>query len=112
MNNNRLSLALLGGLLAAPLTLHAQSGWTGYGSVVELIPSAEERYVVKLNVADNPSDCKTTDTFYQDYSASGAAQMFRTLLEAVASDKRVRVFVTGNCELNGYSQISSVGIQP
>jgi hypothetical protein len=92
--------------------VYAVSGWTGDAMVVELTPTSHQRYIVTLKVSGNPSGCRNKEIFYQDYSTPGSQQMFRTLLEAVSSGKRVRVYVTGNCELNGYSEISSVSIIP
>jgi hypothetical protein len=99
-------------LFALPFHLQAVSGWTDYGTVAELTPTIHHRYLVRLNISENPSGCKDKSTFYQDYSQTGADQMFRTLLEAVASGKQVRVFVTGRCELKGYAEFSSVTILP
>jgi hypothetical protein len=99
-------------LLMLPVTLQAGSGWSDYTTVVELMPSSQHRYTLQLQLTDNPSGCRSKDTFYQDYAASGAEQMFHTLLEALIAGKRVRVFVTGRCELNGFAEISSVGILP
>lgn len=90
----------------------AVAGWTDYGSVTELRPTSNGRYLVVLNVDENPSGCKNDETFYQDYGFPGSKQMFDTLLEAVVAGKKVRVYVTGKCELNGYAEISSVGIVP
>jgi hypothetical protein len=97
-------------LFAHPL--QAASGWTDYGTVSELTPSTQYRYLVRLNISKNPSDCRNKSTFFQDYTATGSDQMFRTLLQAVTFGKRVRVYVTGRCELNGYAEISSVTIVP
>lgn len=88
------------------------SGWTETTTIAELTPSSRHRYTVRLNLTDNPNDCRSKNTFYQDYSANGSDQMFRTLLEAIVSAKRVRVLTTGRCELNGYGEISSVSILP
>lgn len=98
--------------LIFPTTALAVSGWTDLATVAELNPGTQFRYLVKLEVAENPSGCKNKNTFYQDYSATGSDHMFRVLLEAVSSGKRVRVKVTGKCELSGYSEISSVAIVP
>ncbi len=106
-----LRLSALALLLPVP-AIAGGSGWTDYTGIAELTPTSHHRYTVRLNLSDNPGGCRSKDTFYQDYSASGAQQMFQTLLEAVASGKRVRVFVTGRCELNGYGEISSVSILP
>jgi hypothetical protein len=110
----RESIQAVGLLLLTTLPFHLQavSGWTDYGTVAELTPTIHHRYLVRLNISANPSGCKDKATFYQDYAKTGADQMFDTLLQAVASNKQVRVFVTGNCELNGYSEISSVTILP
>ncbi|WP_126456387.1 hypothetical protein [Sulfuriflexus mobilis] len=102
--------ACLSMLLFTPVTTFANSGWTNHVQVTELTPTTHERFLVTLNVTKNPSGCKNKEIFYQDYSSSGSEKMFHTLLEAVVSGKKVRVFVTGKCELNGYSEISSVGI--
>ncbi len=99
-------------LLLASLADAGSSGWTGYTTVAELTPSSQQRYTVRLDLADTPSGCRSKDTFYQDYAASGAELIYRTLLEALISGKRVRIFVSGRCELNGYSEISSVSILP
>ncbi len=106
-----LRLSALTLLLPLP-ALAGGSGWTDYAGIAELTPTSHHRYTVRLHLSDNPGGCRSKDTFYQDYSASGAQQMFQTLLEAVASGKQVRVFVTGRCELNGFSEISSVSILP
>ena len=111
--NLRLSYAIcLGALLSVPITAYSVSGWTDYVPVAELTPSTQGRFLVKLKVSENPSGCKNKEIFYQDYSIPGSQQMFDTLLKALESGKKVRVHVTGKCELNGYSEISSVAIVP
>ena len=99
-------------LLYSPLTVTAVSGWTDYVPVTELTPTIHGRYLVKLKASRNPSGCKNTEVFYQDYNIPGFEQLFDTLLKAVVSEKKVRVYVTGRCDLNGYSEISSVAIKP
>jgi len=90
----------------------AGSGWTDYVLVSEITPTVHHRYLVKLKVSENPSDCKDKEVFYQDYSAPGSDQIFRILLEALSSGNKIRVFVTGKCEINGYAEISSTTIVP
>jgi len=102
----------VGALLFIPMVVFAVSGWTDYAPVIELTPTIHGRFLVKLKVPENPSGCKNKEIFYQDYSAPGSEQIFHALLEAVASEKMVRVYVTGKCGFNGYSEISSVGIVP
>jgi hypothetical protein len=96
---------------AAPAAL-AEAGWTDYALVTELTPTIHQRYEVTIAVQQNPSGCREKQVFFQDYSAKGSEQMYLALLESVSSGKRVRVFVTGECGVNGYARISAVGIRP
>ncbi len=99
-------------LFSLPMPVVAGSGWTEHAPVAELIPTIHGRFLVKLKVNDNSSGCREKETFNLGYGIAGSEQIFQTLLEAVASAKMVRVFVTGKCEISGYSEISSVGILP
>jgi hypothetical protein len=99
-------------LSLTPFKVFAEAGWTSLGQVVELTSTNQFRYLVTLQVAANPSSCRNKMIFYQDHRSPGSELMFRTLLAAVTSGNMVRVYVTGNCELNGYSEISSVSIVP
>lgn len=101
----------LAALLFLPLPSLA-AGWTDYAPVSELNPTTQGRFIVKINVSENPSGCRNKKIFYQDYSVSGHRQMFDTFLAAITSGKMVRVFVTGRCELKGYSEISGVSVIP
>lgn len=98
--------------LACSLSAQAGAGWTDYVTVAELVPTAQHYYAVKLPVKENPSGCKNKVWFYQDYGTFGSDTMYKTLLEAVKSGLRVRVHVTGSCNLRGYSEISAVGVVP
>ena len=102
--------ARAGLLLFMPMMAYAASGWTDYAWVAELTPTIHHRFLVKLEVDQNPSGCDNKVMFYQDYDAPGSEHMFRTLLEALLAGKKVRVRVTGRCALHGYSEISSVSI--
>jgi hypothetical protein len=104
--------ACIGALFLTPMAAFSASGWTDHAQIAELTPTIHGRYIVQLRVSDNPGGCRSKDTFYQDYGTPGSEKMYLALLEAVASDKRVRVYVTGKCGLKGYSEISSVGIVP
>lgn len=90
----------------------ADTGWTGYGAVQELTATSRHYYLVRLDVGRNPSGCSDQQWFYQDYGAPGADKMYVSLLEAVKSGLRLRVYVTGRCNLDGYAEISSVSISP
>ena len=108
------AIPILIGLSALTISLAAQAGagWTDYVAVAELVPTAHHYYAVKLPVKENPSGCKNKVWFYQDYGTYGSDTMYKTLLEAVKSKLKVRVYVTGICNLHGYSEISSLGVVP
>lgn len=105
--------AILGaiGLIAVGTDAVAAAGWTEFAVVTELTPTIHQRYEVTISVSQNPSGCRAKQTFYQDYSAKGSEQMYLALLESVGSGKKVRVFVTGACGVDGYSEISAVSIR-
>ena len=88
------------------------AGWTGTGLVVELNPTTSGRFLLKLDTNANPSGCKQKQWFYVDYTGTGADHMFRMLVAAATTNKPVRVYVTGSCDLNGYSEISSASLVP
>jgi hypothetical protein len=90
----------------------ATSGWTTYGRVIELVPTIHHRFKVNLDVKGNNSACKEKQWFYQDYNVNGSREMYLALLEAVSSNKSIRVYVTGRCDINEYSEISELGIRP
>ncbi len=92
--------------------LHAKAGWTDYAHVAELVTNDRHFYKFKLPVEKNPSGCRNDEWFYQDYSSIGSEKMYNTLLEGVKSKLRLRVYVTGACNIDGYSEISSIGIAP
>lgn len=98
-------------LLFSPY-IQAGAGWTDYVTVSELVPTASHFYEVKLPIKNNPSGCKNKTWFYQDYGTSGSDKMFQTILEGLKTGIRLRVYVTGNCNLKGYSEISSVSAIP
>ena len=91
-------------------TVQADSGWTDYGYVEELNPTGQHYYSVRLNVQHNPSGCKDTKWFYQDYEVPGSNKMFLILLEALKENRQVRVYVTGGCNLHDQSGFSSVSL--
>ena len=108
----RLSIVIGAGSLFFSHLVHAGSGWTDFVTAAELVPTARHYYEVSLPVKENPSGCSNKTWFYQDYDSPGSDMMFKTLLEAIKSGIRMRVYVTGKCNLNGYSEISSVSIIP
>ena len=96
--------------LLSASSVHATSGWTDFTTVAELVPSTLHYYEARIPVKENPSGCKEKTWFYQDYAAPGSDKIFQVLLESIKSGKQVRIFVSGRCNLNGYSEISSVSI--
>lgn len=107
-----LSIIIGVGSLLFSQIVHAESGWTDLANAAELVPTARHYYEIRLPVKENPSGCKEKTWFYQDYDSPGSDMMFKTLLEGIKSGIRLRVYVTGKCNINGYSEISSVSLVP
>lgn len=101
-------IAILG--IVCANTAQARAGWTDYVQVAELIPTSRHYYEVRLPVKDNPSGCSEENWFYLNYDTQGSEQMFTVLLEAIQSEIRLRVYVSGVCNINGYSEISSINL--
>jgi len=92
------------------LFAQASAGWTDFVTVDELVPTARHYYEVRLTVQENPSGCKNKTWFYQNYSSRGSDKMYETLLEGIKSGFRLRVYVTGICNIHDYSEFSSISI--
>lgn len=108
-----------GMLLGVVMTLSASSaaadgeaGWTGSGRILELIPGQQGRFLFRLDTNANPSGCRNKQTYYVDYRGLGTELMFRTLLESQSRGSPVRAFVTGRCDLDGYSEADAVSAGP
>jgi len=112
----RLSRSILVAIAICALLLpgvsRASAGWTDGVKVVELIPTDRHYYEIQLKVTKNPSGCRKKNWFYIDYQARGADEMFDLFIEGIQSSLRLRVYVTGVCNLNGYSEISAVSASP
>ena len=98
------------GIVLFSVEVRAGAGWTDIVPVAELLPTARHYYEVRLAVRDNPSGCREKNWFYQNYQALGSRQMFDILLEGITSDIRLKVYVTGVCNLNGYSEFSAISV--
>ncbi len=85
----------------------ANSGWTGYGQILSLESNDLGQVLVQVNVSSNPSHCKSKQWFH-----TRNKQHYQLLRDAAANDKQVKLKVTGLCHLKGYSQISSVAMNP
>ena len=96
--------------LGLPTAVLASAGWTDYVRVSELVPTTKHYYEVRLPVRDNPSGCREKNWFYQNYESPGSERMFEVLLESLSSDVRLRVYVTGVCNLNGYAEFSAISV--
>ena len=106
--------ALLPVLFAVLFTSDAQAGagWTDYVVVSELVPTSRHYYEVRLEGGKNPSGCREDDWYYLNYEAPGADKIFDLFVDAIEQRLRLRVYVTGVCNFNGYSEISSVSASP
>ncbi len=109
---NRIAIVWLLAALSAAPSVNAGAGWTDYGRIAELVATSKHYYTFRLDFDKNPSGCRDKSWFYQDYNAAGADKIFDALLEALTSEVRLRVYVTGICNLDGYAEISSLGIIP
>lgn len=100
----------IGLALISLLSTHAwaDAGWTGAGNVYSLNPTGFGKFVVNIHTTENPTPCKNTRGFYRDYGQVGSDMMYYTLLEALKHNKQVKVYITGGCDLDRNSEISSV----
>ena len=98
--------------LLLPGVSRAGAGWTDDVKVIELVPTSRHYYEIQLKVTKNPSGCRKKNWFYIDYQTRGADEMFDLFVEGIQSSLRLRVYVTGICNLNGYSEISAVSASP
>ncbi|MEQ1880297.1 MAG: hypothetical protein ABL878_04925 [Burkholderiales bacterium] len=89
---------------------YADAGWTEAGAIEELRAIGGHYYAVRLGVKKTPSACGDKQWFFQDYEKSGSDKMYLMLLESLNSGLRVRVYLTGRCNLDGHSEFSSVSI--
>jgi hypothetical protein len=89
---------------------YAGAGWTDFVKVAELVPTNRHYYEVRLQVKKNPGGCKEKAWFYQNYESRGSDKMFEILLEGIKDEIQLRVYVTGVCNINGYSEFSSVSV--
>lgn len=96
-------------MLCAVGAVAGEAGWSTSAAVHKVESTAQARYLVRINV-DEAHTCKSKNTYYQDYTASGARFMYEALLMAMASDLPVQVYTTGRCELNGYAEIGAVRV--
>ena len=88
------------------------AGWTMPVAIAALEANQQGRFMLRLNLEKSASGCRNADGFYADYGRAGSELMYRTALDALLHERRVQVYVTGVCDLDGNSEISSVRILP
>jgi hypothetical protein len=96
-------------LLLAPVAV-ADAGWTDTVELVELIPTGRHYYELQLAGKNNPSGCREKGWYYINYDAPGADKMFDLFVDSLKAELRLKVYVTGVCNFNGYAEISSVSV--
>lgn len=101
-------IAVVFSALPAVANARADAGWTDYVKVIELIATGRHYYELRLDGAANPSGCRAQDWYYQDYDAPGADKMFELFVDRLQSSLRLKVYVTGVCNINGYAEIAAV----
>ena len=106
----KLSPFIATSFILIPHFAYAGAGWTDFVKVAELVPTSRHYYEVRLEVSENPSGCREKAWVYQNYESRGSGEMFRILLEGIKEEIRLRVYVTGVCNINGYSEISAVSV--
>ena len=100
------------GSLMLSSTARAEAGWIDEVTVIELIPTAKHYFELRLSGKKNPSGCREKDWFYINYEMRGADKMFDLFFDSIKTELRLRVYVTGVCNLSGYAEISSVSAGP
>lgn len=90
----------------------ADAGWTGYGQIVDLSVNARGRVTLELAVTENETECRNKRMFYHDINQKGSGYLFELLSRAAVSNKAVRVYQTSVCDVNNYSRIYAVSVQP
>jgi hypothetical protein len=100
-------------LALAPLPAAAgEAGWTDAAAVAELRPTVHGRFLVRLPVTKNPSDCRAPEWFYRDHTGPGAERIYRLLLEATVRELPVRLHVTGVCDHDGRAGFNEAALVP
>lgn len=100
------------GLLVATNLSAGEAGWTAPATVAAVEVNQHARFTVRLNLKTNVSGCRDADTFYVDYGRAGSELMYETAADALQKRLKVQVYVTGGCDLNGYSAISAIRLLP
>ena len=111
MNRFAIITVALAALLLSP-GARAAAGWTGFVTVLELIPTGRHYYEIRLGGSGNPSGCREDNWYYLNYDAPGADKIFDLFVDRLQSSLRLKVYVTGVCNLNGYAEISAVSASP
>ena len=108
----QLLIVLILAVLVSASPARAGAGWTDHVEVLELTPTALFYYEIHLKGGGNKSGCRDKDWFYLVYETPGADKMFDLFVDAMQSKLRVKVYVNGLCNLQGYSEITAVSASP
>lgn len=106
------AISIIIAALLFPQLAVARAGWTDVVTVAELVATNRHYYEFRLPVKENSSGCKHKTWFYQNYDSIGSDKMFNILLDGIKSGLRLRVYVTGLCNIHGYSEVSSISVTP
>lgn len=107
MNSNIKILATTIMLFGSISSAYSEAEWTNSGYIQEVQATTSGVLVVRGKLGGNPSGCKDGDSYYADFSMKGTEKIFFLLLQSIATRNRVKLFVTGRCDLNGMSEISA-----
>ena len=109
----RIGVWVAGMMIGLTTTVWAgEAGWTEPTSITALEANQQARFILRLDFKKSVSGCRNADGFYADYGRSGSELMYQTALEALRYERKVQVYVTGVCDFDGNSAISSVRILP
>lgn len=100
------------GVVLATQVWAGEAGWSQPATIKSLEASQQGRFILRLHLGKSVSGCRSADGFYADYGRDGSELMYETALEAMRNQFKIQVYVTGGCDLDGYSAISSVRILP
>lgn len=90
----------------------ADAGWTGYGNIIDLTVNGKGRITLELSVSENDTNCRNKQKFYHIINDRGSNYIFELLAKAAVNNIKIRVYQTSVCDLNNYSNIYAVGLQP
>jgi hypothetical protein len=101
-------------LISDPGPAFAGSGWTNFGPITELnqqpafgTPGAGLVFV-EVGVTNNPSGCRSQNQFFFSVIDDRRKRLFDMLLAAKMFARNVRIYTTGNCYVEGETEMDGV----